>query len=125
MIIRSGNIMNSTGSVLQVWQQQITEYNEITVTDFKMERYFTSVDNVVRLIIAVFEQGENGKIYITPRGEKRTIKDLAEEAIRTYGNDKTKIKKIGKRPGERLHEKLSNADEKNVIAGFEDIISPV
>jgi len=119
MIIRSGNITGSTGSVLEIWKQQIARGNEITVTDPKMTRLFVSVDQVVALIIAVLESGENGKIYVTPRGEGVVLGDFAQEAIKLYGNEYTRMRIVGKRPGEKLHEKTHIADEANIIQGFE------
>lgn len=120
MIVRSANIIGSTGSVLDIWKRQIAETNEIKVTDPSMTRMFIPVDRVVRLIIAMLERGENGKIYLTPREEEgMSIGDLAKEVIKSYGNDKTKIRIVGKRPGEKMHEKMHCEDEENTVSGFE------
>ncbi|MFH1639256.1 MAG: polysaccharide biosynthesis protein [Chloroflexota bacterium] len=120
MIIRSGNISGSTGSVLEIWKRQIAQSNEITVTNLNMLRYYTTIEGVVKLLIAVMVRGENDKIYVTPRGERMILKELVDEVIERYGNEKTRVKIIGMRPGERLEEKLRVADEVNVIAGFEE-----
>lgn len=122
IIIRSGNILGSTGSVLEIWKKQIEDRNEITVTHPDMLRYYTSVEGVVRLFVAVLEHGENGKLYFTPRGEAVILKELLDKALKLYGNDNTKIKYIGLRPGERMAEKMRTQDEKNTIAGFEEHI---
>ena len=84
MIIRSGNIVGSTGSVIDIWKKQIEQYNEITVTDLEMVRYYTSVEGVVKLYFAMIERGENGKIYYTPTGDERAWKthDLRNRTIR-------------------------------------------
>jgi len=120
MIVRSGNINKSTGSVLDIWKNQIEANNEITVTDPNMLRYYTSIDGVVKLYIAVLERGENGKIYFTPRGEPIVLKELIEKTIKLYGNESTKVKYIGLRPGERMSEKMRTPDEINTISGFEE-----
>ncbi len=120
MIIRSGNIMGSTGSVMDIWKQQIQDNNEITVTNLDMLRYYTTVDGVVRLYLAVLERGENGKIYVTPRGEKLILRELVERTLKLYGNEQTKVRYIGLRAGERMEEKLRLVDEINVISGFEE-----
>ncbi len=122
MIVRSGNILESTGSVLDIWKRQIEMNNEITVTHPEMRRFYTTVEGVVRLYIAVIEYGENGKIYFTPRGNAVVLKDLVDEALRLYGNADTKIRYIGPRPGERMEEKMRSDNEANTIAGFEERI---
>ena len=120
MIVRSGNINKSTGSVLYIWKNQIEANNEITVTDPNMLRYYTSIEGVVKLYIAVLERGENGKIYFTPRGEPIVLKELIEKTIKLYGNERTAVKYIGLRPGERMSEKMRTPDEINTISGFEE-----
>lgn len=120
MIVRSGNILDSTGSVLDIWRHQIENYNEITVTNPDMMRFYTGVEGVVRLLIAVMEHGENGKIYFTPHGKAVILKELIDEALRLYGRADTKVKYIGLRPGERMEEKMRTLNEPNVVAGFEE-----
>lgn len=120
MIIRPGNIVGSTGSVMDIWKRQIAERNEITVTNPDMMRFYISVENVVKLYLAVLERGENGKIYVSPTGVPVLLKDMIEKAIRMYGNKSTKVRNIGIRPGERMEEKMYADYEQNVIPGFEE-----
>ncbi|MBI2869693.1 MAG: polysaccharide biosynthesis protein [Chloroflexi bacterium] len=120
MIIRSGNIMGSTGSVIDIWKKQIEEKNEITVTNLEMLRFYTSVEGVIKLYLAVLERGENGKIYVTPRGEARVLRELVKETISLYGNNKTRTRVVGLRPGERMEEKMQAEEEPNIVAGFEE-----
>jgi FlaA1/EpsC-like NDP-sugar epimerase len=121
MIIRSGNIVGSTGSVVDIWKKQIERDNEITVTDLEMIRYYTSVENVVKLYFAMIERGENGKIYFTPSGEPQVLKDVVNTVIKLYGNKDTKVKCIGLRDGERMYEKMYIPTEKNVVGEFVDV----
>lgn len=123
MIIRSGNVIGSTGSVMEIWKNQIEANNEITLTHPDMLRFYTSVDVVTNLYINVLEHGENGKIYFVPSGEPIRLKELAEQAIKMYGNEKTRIKVIGLRPGERMYEKMRRDDEPNTVSGFENLSS--
>jgi FlaA1/EpsC-like NDP-sugar epimerase len=125
MIIRSGNIMGSTGSVLDIWKNQIQKLNEITVTDLNMLRFYTSIEGVVKLYIAVLERGENGKLYFTPQGEPMVLKAFVDKALKLYGIDRTKVKYVGLRLGERMVEKMRTPDEINTIAGFEEQCVPV
>lgn len=120
MIVRSGNIVGSTGSVVDIWKNQIKNSNEITVTDPEMRRFYTSVEGVVKLYIAVLERGENGKIYFTPQGKAMILREVIEKVIAEYGNEKTGVKCIGLRRGERMREKMRNPDETNTVAGFAD-----
>ncbi len=122
MVIRSGNILGSTGSVMDIWVNQIREFNEITVTHPDMRRFYTSVDGVVKLYMAVLERGENGKVYFTPHGDAVLLKDLIGEALQKYGNGSTRVRLIGLRMGERMEEKMRSMDEPDVIAGFEHIL---
>jgi len=118
MIIRSGNIMGSTGSVLDIWKNQIEQFNAITVTDVDMLRFYTTIEGVTQLYAAVLARGENGKIYFTPRGEPILLRDLLDKTLKLYGNGKTKVTYIGLRPGERMTEKMRTPDEMNTVAGF-------
>jgi UDP-N-acetylglucosamine 4,6-dehydratase/5-epimerase len=124
MIIRSGNIMGSTGSVLDTWKDQIEHSNEITVTNLDMLRFYTTIAGVVKLYVAVLEHGENGKLYFTPQGEPVVLRDLVAQALKLYGNEKTTIKYVGLRPGERMVERMRTPDENNVIAGFAERFEP-
>ena len=120
MIVRSGNIVGSTGSVVDIWKKQIEQYNEITVTDLEMIRYYTSVEGVAKLFFALIERGENGKIYFTPTGEPQILKDVVNTVIKLYGNKDTKVKCIGLRDGERMYEKMCTPAEKNVVGELVD-----
>jgi len=114
IVIRSGNILNSSGSVLEKWKQQIAENNEITITDPKMTRLFISVDCLCDFIIKAMEKGRSGYIYIPPL-RMASIGDLANTAIGLYGNSDTQITVIGARKGERMDEKAVFEGESNAI----------
>jgi FlaA1/EpsC-like NDP-sugar epimerase len=118
MIVRSGNIVGSTGSVVDIWKKQIEQHNEIMVTDLEMIRYYTSVEGVAKLFLALIDRGENGKIYFTPTGEPQVLKDVVNTVIKLYGNKDTKVKCIGLRNGERMYEKMYTPTEKNVVREF-------
>jgi UDP-N-acetylglucosamine 4,6-dehydratase/5-epimerase len=118
MIVRCGNILGSTGSVMDIWKTQILQNNEITVTHPDMMRYYTSVDGVTKLYIAVLELGQNGKLYHTPSGDAIILKDMIAKAIKLYGNDNTKVKYVGLRLGERMVEKMCTPSETYAVADF-------
>ncbi len=118
MVIRSGNVLGSTGSVLDIWVSQIRLNNEITVTDPNMKRFYVSVDRVAELYLAVLEKGENHKVYFTPQGDPTVLKDVIAEALKVYGNEQTRVRYIGLRQGERMEEKMRSRDEQNVVSDF-------
>jgi len=122
MIVRCGNIIGSTGSVMDIWKTQIAQRNEITVTHPDMMRYYTGIEGVVKLYIAVLEFGENGKLYHTPSGEAIILKDMISQALKLYGNKNTKVKYVGLRMGERMVEKMCTPAETYAIANFSERI---
>ncbi len=106
MVVRSGNIFGSSGSVIEKWRHQIQEYNEITVTNLEMTRFFIDIHSLTDFIIEeVVERGETAKIYI-PFQKAIVLKDLAKAVIGIYGNGNTKIEITGLRTGEKEHEIL-------------------
>jgi FlaA1/EpsC-like NDP-sugar epimerase len=114
MIVRSGNIFGSTGSVIHKWIQQIKLNNKIVATDLQMTRFFIDAYSLVDFIIDVVEKGENGKIYI-PNQVAIRLDCLIKAIIDTYGNTDTGIDVIGPREGEKIHERLFFQSEKNIV----------
>lgn len=116
MVVRSGNIFGSSGSVIEKWKQQIRQNNKITIaTNLKMTRFFINVNTLVEFIIEVIERGESGKTYI-PFQKVTTLKNLAKAVIEYYGDKKTRIEVTGLREGEKMHEKLFSTSESNVVS---------
>ncbi|MHB8104030.1 MAG: polysaccharide biosynthesis protein [Dehalococcoidales bacterium] len=110
MIVRSGNIFASRGSVIDRWIKQLQEINEILVTDLRMTRYFIDVDVLTDAMLNVLEKGKNGRIYIPPQ-RCIVLSDMVQAFIEIWGNKDTKVKKIGLREGEKLHETLYTPDK--------------
>ena len=123
MIIRSGNIIGSTGSVIDISKHQIEQRNEILVTDPDMQRFYVSAEDVVQLYMAVLEHGNNGKIYFTPKGDAVILRDIIARTLRLYGNSNTKVSYVGLRPGERMYEKMCADNEPDTVCGFEETIA--
>jgi UDP-N-acetylglucosamine 4,6-dehydratase len=122
VIVRSGNIFASRGSVLDRWREQLKKNNEIIVTDLQMTRYFIDVDALTDFIIDILKNGKNGHVYV-PRQVCVTLADLVKAFIETWGNKDTKIKELGLRKGERSHEILYLASENNVVTKMDNISS--
>lgn len=111
IVIRSGNIFGSTGSVVERWKQQISQNNEIDITNPEMTRFFTNVKTLVDFMVEIMESGESGNIYI-PYQKALTLADLSEATVDLYGDKATRLKFSGTRIGEKLHELLSTEGEK-------------
>jgi UDP-N-acetylglucosamine 4,6-dehydratase len=114
MVVRSGNIFGSSGSVIQRWKQQIKQNNKVMVTNLEMTRFYIDVNTLVGFIIRIIEQGESGKIYI-PFQKTAGLGDLAKAMVALYGNAKTKIEVVGLREGEKMHERLFSSPQKDII----------
>jgi UDP-N-acetylglucosamine 4,6-dehydratase len=122
IIVRSGNIFASRGSVLDRWREQLKQNNEIVVTDLRMTRYFIDVDALADFIIDIMKNGKNSRVYI-PKQICVTLSDLVKAFIEVWGNKDTKIKELGLRKGERSHEILYLSNEDNVVTEMENISS--
>jgi len=114
MVVRSGNIFGSSGSVIHRWKQQIKQNNKVMVTNLEMTRFYIDVNTLVGFIIRIIEQGESGKIYI-PFQKTAGLGDLAKAVIELYGDAKTKIEIVGLREGEKMHERLFSPSQKDVV----------
>lgn len=117
IVVRSGNIFGSSGSVIEKWKQQIKQSNKIMVTSLEMTRFFINVNTLADFIIEIIERGESGKIYV-PFQKIATIEDLAKAVIELYGNEKTRMEITGLREGEKVHEKLFSFFETNVVSNL-------
>ncbi len=107
---RYGNVMCSRGSVIPLWIEQIRTGKPITLTDPKMTRFIMSLDEAVDLVIFAFEHGESGDILVQ-KAPACTIQTQAEAVCELFGGDKSNIKVIGIRHGEKMYETLLTNEE--------------
>ncbi len=108
---RYGNVMCSRGSVIPLWIDQIRSGNPITVTDPKMTRFIMSLDEAVDLVLFAFEHGESGDILVQ-KAPACTIETQAKAVIELFDKEnKTPIKIIGIRHGEKKYETLLTNEE--------------
>jgi UDP-N-acetylglucosamine 4,6-dehydratase len=117
MVIRSGNIFGSTGSVIPKWLYQLKAENKIYVTDLMMTRFFIDVNTLASFIITKIENGDSGKIYI-PHQPTVKLNDLADAFRLLYGNEETKLEIIGLRKSEKMHERMYFTSEKDVVVNL-------
>ena len=107
---RYGNVMCSRGSVIPLWIEQIRQGNPITLTEPKMTRFIMSLEEAVDLVLFAFEHGRNGDILVQ-KAPACTILTQAEAVCELFGGDKSKIKVIGIRHGEKMYETLLTNEE--------------
>ncbi|HFD1723648.1 TPA: polysaccharide biosynthesis protein [Enterococcus faecium] len=121
--VRFGNVLGSRGSVIPVFREQIAQGGPITVTDFRMTRYFMTIPEASRLVIQSGALAKGGEIFILDMSEPVKIVDLAKNMIRLsgYSEDEIEIIETGIRPGEKLYEELLWDKERNDEAVYEKI----
>lgn len=111
---RFGNVLGSNGSVIPIFQKQLKERGELTVTHPDITRFFMSISEACQLVLEAGAMGKTGEIFIFDMGKPVRINDLAKKMILLYGKvpgRDVKIRYTGLRPGEKLYEELLNDRE--------------
>lgn len=113
--VRFGNVLDSAGSVVPLFREQIRSGGPVTVTDPEVTRFFMTIPEACQLILQASAIGTHEAIYTLDMGEPVPIRLLAEQMIRLAGKQPGRdvaIVYTGLRPGEKLHETLFHADER-------------
>ena len=108
-IVRFGNVLDSSGSVVPLFREQIKKRSPITVTHPEITRYFMSIGEAARLVIQAGAMSKNGEVFLLDMGQPVKIKDLALQMIELSGLVPEKdipLQFTGLRPGEKLYEEL-------------------
>ncbi|HID93364.1 MAG TPA: polysaccharide biosynthesis protein, partial [bacterium (Candidatus Stahlbacteria)] len=112
--VRFGNVLESRGSVIPIFKEQIKRGGPVTITHPEMKRYFMTLPEAALLILQAGAIGTGGEVFVLDMGDPIKIVDLAEEMIRLSGLEPDKdipIVFTGIRPGEKLFEEILTAEE--------------
>ncbi|MFQ5616896.1 MAG: polysaccharide biosynthesis protein, partial [Anaerolineales bacterium] len=125
MTVRFGNVLGSNGSVFTLFQKQIARRKPITITDPEMTRYFMTISEAVTLILQASTLGEGGEIFVLDMGEPVKVVEMARHLISMSGlvpDQDILIQYTGKRPGEKVFERLWQEGESPQRTEYEKIL---
>jgi FlaA1/EpsC-like NDP-sugar epimerase len=113
-MVRFGNVLNSSGSVIPTFVDQIAKGGPVTVTDKEVTRYFMTIPEASNLVIQASQMACGGEVFILDMGEQLKIYDLAKKLIHLSGRniaseageEGIEILEVGLRPGEKMYEEL-------------------
>ena len=137
VMVRFGNVLGSSGSVIPLFRKQIAEGGPVTVTHKEITRYFMTIPEAASLVIQAGSMGKGGDVFVLDMGEPVKIAELAQKVIKLsglsvvneQGEGDIEIQYTGLRPGEKLYEELligdnvDGTDHPRIMKAHEDFLS--
>lgn len=123
--VRFGNVLDSSGSVVPIFREQIARGGPLTVTHPDITRYFMLIPEAAQLVIQAGAMGQGGEIFVLDMGEPIRILDLAHDMIRLSGlraEEDIEVQIVGLRPGEKLYEELYDSSEARLATAHPKIL---
>jgi FlaA1/EpsC-like NDP-sugar epimerase len=120
-------VINSNGSVVPLFKDQILSGGPVTVTHPEMRRFFMSIREAVRLVLAAGSIGSQGEVFLLDMGSPVRIVDVAKKMLALYGRRDIEIVFSGIRPGEKLFEELTAPGEETYstsLSKVQRVVSP-
>jgi FlaA1/EpsC-like NDP-sugar epimerase len=124
--VRFGNVLNSQGSVIPVFREQIRHGGPVKVTDPGMTRFIMNIEEATELVLKAAYKSKGGEIFIL-KMPVLSVEDLAKAMIEKYAPlhgidpEQIEIKYVGKRDGEKIYEELMNENEAEMVVETEDM----
>jgi len=139
-MVRFGNVLGSSGSVVPLFQEQISRGGPVTVTDPKVRRFFMTISEAVQLVLKAGSEARGGEVFVLDMGIPVPIIQLARQVIESAGysvrdeahpEGDIEIEIIGLRPGEKIEEELTLSDDligtryQKIFCAREDYLSEI
>jgi FlaA1/EpsC-like NDP-sugar epimerase len=139
-MVRFGNVLGSSGSVVPLFQEQISRGGPVTVTDARVKRFFMTISEAVQLVLQAGDMAQGGEVFVLDMGEPVPILQLARQVIESAGHTvrdadnpggDIAIEIIGLRPGEKMEEELTLSEEvvhtrhQKILCARETVLSEI
>lgn len=139
-MVRFGNVLGSSGSVVPLFQEQISRGGPVTVTDARVKRYFMTIREAVQLVLKAGAEAKGGEVFVLDMGALVPIIQLARQVIQSAGykvrdaenpDGDIEISVVGLRPGEKLEEELTLTQDlihtrhQKILCAREDYLSEI